>query len=88
MILYHGSRNVPESNTCTYLSRFYSLAASPELVEELREEIRSVLADNDGTPTTVALQHMKKLDSFLKEVLRIYPATMGKRKTTCLSTCD
>lgn len=50
----------------------------PELVEELREEIRSVLADNDGTPSTVALQHMKKLDSFLKEVLRIYPATMGK----------
>lgn len=50
----------------------------PEFVEELREEIHSVLADNDGIPTAVSLQHMKKLDSFLKEVLRVYPATMGK----------
>ena len=54
----------------------------PELVEELREEIRCVLAENDGIPTTGALQHMKKLDSFLKEVLRIYPATMGKKDHT------
>ena len=53
----------------------------PEFVEELREELRSVLADNDGIPTTVALQHMKKLDSFLKEVLRLYPATMGEKES-------
>lgn len=53
----------------------------PEFVEELREELRSVLANNDGIPTTVALQHMKKLDSFLKEVLRQYPATMGEKES-------
>lgn len=62
-----------------FLLRFYSLAALPEFVEELREEIHSALADSGGVPTTVALQHMKKLDSFLKEVLRMYPATMGER---------
>ncbi|PKS08122.1 hypothetical protein jhhlp_005397 [Lomentospora prolificans] len=64
--------------TClTATNAFYSLAAIPEFVEELREEIHSVLADNDGIPTAVSLQHMKKLDSFLKEVLRVYPATMA-----------
>jgi hypothetical protein len=45
---------------------------------ELREEIKTVLAQNDGIFTSKALQAMTKLDSFLKETLRVYPATMGE----------
>lgn len=50
----------------------------PELSAELREEARTALAQNDGVFTSNALQSMKKMDSFLKETLRLHPATMGK----------
>lgn len=49
----------------------------PELIPELREEIQEALAKNGGVFTTAALQSMKKLDSFLKETLRMNPATMA-----------
>jgi hypothetical protein len=45
---------------------------------ELREEIEAALAQNNGIFTSQALQAMTKLDSFLKETLRVYPATMGE----------
>jgi hypothetical protein len=45
---------------------------------ELREEIANALAQHNGVFTSQALQAMTKLDSFLKETLRVYPATMGK----------
>ncbi|KAF2994605.1 hypothetical protein E8E13_002676 [Curvularia kusanoi] len=54
----------------------YSLAATPEYQAPLREEIRSVLADNGGRVTPLALQKMFKLDSYMKEVNRWYPTTM------------
>jgi hypothetical protein len=41
---------------------------------ELRDEIRTVLAEHDGVFTSSALQAMKKLDSFLKETMRLNPA--------------
>ncbi len=50
----------------------------PEIVPELREEIRSVLAEHDNTFTSAAMQNMKKLDSFLKETLRVHPASVGQ----------
>jgi hypothetical protein len=58
--------------------RFYNLAAHPELVTELREEIRTVLAEHDNQFTSLAMQSMKKLDSFLKETLRVHPPAFGK----------
>lgn len=50
----------------------------PELVPELRDEIRTVLAENSGVFTSLAMQNMKKLDSFLKETLRSHPVTFGE----------
>ncbi|KAI4602581.1 hypothetical protein KJ359_007796 [Pestalotiopsis sp. 9143b] len=56
---------------------FYSAAALPEFIPELREEIETTLAKHNGLFTSQALQAMTKLDSFLKETLRLYPATMA-----------
>ncbi|KAG3183535.1 hypothetical protein PC129_g25334 [Phytophthora cactorum] len=66
------------TTTLTATNAFYDLAASPALATELREEARQALADNNGIFTSNALQSMKKMDSFLKEVLRLRPASMGK----------
>lgn len=46
---------------------------SPEYIEPLREEVRAVMAENCGTITTRALQQMVKVDSYMKETMRIYP---------------
>ncbi|KAF2185203.1 cytochrome P450 [Zopfia rhizophila CBS 207.26] len=48
----------------------YDLCQHPEYVKPLREEIEECLAQNQGW-TLVALNSMKKLDSFLKESQRI-----------------
>lgn len=60
------------TTTMTTTNVFYTLAAFPEYVPELRDEIRTVLAEH-GTFTSAALQQMKKLDSFLREVMRVTP---------------
>lgn len=49
----------------------------PELVKELREEAKQALGENKGLFTSNALQSMKKMDSLLKETLRLYPASLG-----------
>ncbi|ETS73381.1 hypothetical protein PFICI_14986 [Pestalotiopsis fici W106-1] len=65
---------------------FYSIAALPDFVPELREEINQALAENDGVFTSNALQSMKKLDSFLKETLRFCPASMASFQRKVLQT--
>ena len=50
----------------------------PDLQLELRDEVREALLQSEGAFTSNALQGMKKMDSFLKETLRVHPATMGK----------
>lgn len=65
--------------------RFYDLAALPDLQTELREEVREALSHSDGQLTSNALQSMKKMDSFLKETLRVHPATMGKSQPNSLN---
>ncbi|KAK4141456.1 uncharacterized protein C8A04DRAFT_39069 [Dichotomopilus funicola] len=62
------------TTTLTATNVFYSIAAHPEYIPELREEIRTVLADSNGVFTSPALQSMKKMDSFIKETMRLYPA--------------
>jgi cytochrome P450 len=52
---------------------FNSLAAMPDFVAELRDEVRDVLAACNGEFSSTALREMKKLDSFVKESLRVYP---------------
>lgn len=55
----------------------YQLAATPEYIEPLREEIRNALEDNDGIITTRTLSQMAKVDSFMKEVIRFSPPTVS-----------
>lgn len=45
----------------------------PELVDELRAEIKQVLRNNDGVLTTQALYEMKLLDSVMRESQRWNP---------------
>lgn len=56
----------------------YTLAATPEYIPELREEVRGVLAENGGVLTPKALQRMFKLDSYMREVNRYYPIGLSK----------
>ncbi|KAL1937274.1 hypothetical protein VTO73DRAFT_13883 [Trametes versicolor] len=59
------------SPTVTLVFALYQLATSPEYVQILREEVDGVVAQ-DGW-SKAALGNMRKLDSFLKEVLRLNP---------------
>ncbi|CAG8408501.1 unnamed protein product [Penicillium salamii] len=61
------------STTVTTTNVLQSLAVSPEDVEPLREEIRTVLADHEGILSSRALQKLEKLDSYMKETTRFYP---------------
>lgn len=65
------------TTTMTTINAFYTLAAMPEIVPELRDEIRAVLMEHDGKFSTPALQKMEKLDSFLREVMRVYPLSLS-----------
>ncbi|KAJ4416761.1 hypothetical protein N0V82_006572 [Gnomoniopsis sp. IMI 355080] len=64
------------TTSMTTTNAFYCLAVMPEVRAELREEVRTVLKEY-GTFTTAALQKMKKLDSFMREVMRVYPLSWG-----------
>lgn len=57
--------------------RLYDLAVRPEIVQDLQDEIRTVLAANDGIPSTHALFEMKLLDSVMKESQRTNPGSLG-----------
>lgn len=63
------------TTTLTATNAFYNIAAYPQHTAELRDEIRAVLAEHDGVFSSSALQAMKKLDSFLKETMRMHPPT-------------
>ncbi|KAF2190763.1 ent-kaurene oxidase [Zopfia rhizophila CBS 207.26] len=62
------------TTSMTTTNILYSLAASPEYTQPLREEIRTAIAESGGIITTRALQQMEKLDSYMKETMRFYPA--------------
>ncbi|KXH25882.1 hypothetical protein CNYM01_11434 [Colletotrichum nymphaeae SA-01] len=49
----------------------YDLAACPEYTEELRQEVVDVLESSGGIFTKQSLAEMKKLDSWMKESLRM-----------------
>jgi cytochrome P450 len=66
------------TTTATGTNILYSLASTPEYIEPLREEIRTVLAKHNGVLTSVALAQLEKLDSYMKEVLRFHHLDTGK----------
>ncbi|KAF4120757.1 Cytochrome P450 [Geosmithia morbida] len=65
------------TTTLTATNAFYDLAALPDIVPELREEAQAALDANGGVFTSTALQSMGKMDSLLKETLRVSPASMA-----------
>ncbi|EUC48236.1 hypothetical protein COCMIDRAFT_87809 [Bipolaris oryzae ATCC 44560] len=60
------------TTTMTATNVLYTLAVTPEYIEPIREEIRNAIAEH-GSITFRALQQMVKLDSYMKEVTRLYP---------------
>lgn len=72
------------TTTMTATNIFYSLAVTPEYIEPIREEIREVLAANGGVMSSKALQEMEKLDSYMKEVFRMYPNGYSKTNYSLL----
>ena len=61
----------------------YYLAIYPEYHEPLREEIETAVA-RDGC-TKAAIMNMHKLDSFLKETMRLSPLSASKLMWTLFS---
>lgn len=75
------------TTSLTATNILYTLASTPEYIGPLREEILSVIAEHDGNITAKALQQMEKLDSYMKEVNRVYVPVISK-SSRCLScTC-
>ncbi|GKT86392.1 LOW QUALITY PROTEIN: cytochrome P450 [Colletotrichum tofieldiae] len=65
------------TTTMTTTNAMYWLAAKPELIPMLRDDVQQALLGSGGDFTSGALQNMKKLDSFLKEVMRLSPLSAG-----------
>src|SRR4051812_28809386 len=61
------------TTTMTATNILYTLAVTPEYINPLREEVREAMEENEGRITSRALQQMVKLDSYMKEVTRVYP---------------
>ena len=53
----------------------YRLLANPEFVEPLRQEVETVI--REGGWTKAGIDKMQKMDSFLRETLRIDGMTSG-----------
>ena len=59
----------------TLTHAFYNLAAYPEYISPLRDEIEEIVGKEGWTYTSVL--KMRKLDSFLMESIRLHP--LGQR---------
>ena len=57
----------------------YDLAARPEYIKPLLEEILEVTKDSEGVLQKQHLTQMRKLDSFMKESQRHNPPSVGER---------
>ncbi|GKT81246.1 cytochrome P450 [Colletotrichum tofieldiae] len=78
------------TTSTTATNALYTLAAMPEFVPVLRRDIQQALVESKGVFTSIAMQNMKKLDSFLKECMRFHllgPASFQRKvlKTFTLS---
>ncbi|KAI1120162.1 cytochrome P450 [Nemania abortiva] len=57
----------------TFTQTLFDLAARPEYVEPLRDEIAMVLEDDSGLTQKTSFLKLKKMDSFIKESQRMSP---------------
>ncbi|EUC40519.1 hypothetical protein COCMIDRAFT_41156 [Bipolaris oryzae ATCC 44560] len=56
----------------------YDLVAMPDIHDALRDEIQAALEANGGVLSPQALYSMKLMDSFIKESMRLNPASFGR----------
>lgn len=75
--MIHLNVSAIHTSSVTYLDAVYDLALHPEIHNELRQEIVSVM-EQDGQWTKQGLTKMVKLDSFMKESARWHPFLAGK----------
>lgn len=68
------SMHTTSMNACHAL---FQLAAAPEHVAPLREEIEMVLAEEGSITSKAAMLKLRKLDSFLRESQRLNPSSFG-----------
>jgi cytochrome P450 len=61
------------TTTAMIVAALFELAIRPEVMEDLRAEIRTVLDANNGEMTPSALHQMRLTDSFLRETARVNP---------------
>lgn len=64
--------------TATFTQAMFDLAARPEYLEPLREELRQVLAEDPELMNKTSLLKLKKMDSFIKESQRMNPLGLSK----------
>ncbi|XP_076642026.1 putative cytochrome P450 28d1 [Halictus rubicundus] len=65
----------------------YQLARHPEIQEKLRNEIKSVLAENNGELTFEALKELKYMEQVISESQRHHSALVYLKKT-CTEPCE
>lgn len=59
------------TTTIAVVTVMYELAARPEYIEELREEMIAMIEEDEGLLKKSTLAKMMKLDSFMKESTRV-----------------
>lgn len=64
-LLYHST------DLLNFVHAAYNLAAHPEYMEPLREDVQSAISEEGWTKKGV--MRMRKLDSFIKETMRMHP---------------
>jgi cytochrome P450 len=69
------------TTTMTATNILYTLAVTPDCTEPLREEVRNTMHENDGQLTSKALQQMLKLESYMKECIRVHSLGVGESTT-------
>lgn len=72
------------TTTRTTICLMRDLLAHPEYIQDLRDECVAVLQET-GKMDKTALFKMRKLDSVLRESMRVNPASAGKTKTPSFS---
>lgn len=65
------------TTTMTATDILCELVVRPEVVDEVRDEVKRVVGASDGTITTHALFNMKLLDSVMRESQRFAPSNQG-----------
>lgn len=69
--------------TQTFTHALYNLAAYPEYIQPLREEVEDIIAEEGWTKTS--LGKMRKVDSFLKESMRLADGSLRAPPSPMLS---